>query len=124
MEVEPHDSRRSADIESLQRTQLAAERTWLAWWRSGIATAIAALGVGGLIPSVIDADRDLYIALGIGYALLSLAIFFAAYRRQASVEKQIAAQQSVSLNPRVVLALSLAGALLSLATVITLLAGS
>ncbi|MGH2744250.1 MAG: DUF202 domain-containing protein, partial [Thermoleophilaceae bacterium] len=33
-----------------RRTLLAAERTWLAWWRSGIAAATAAVAVGGVVP--------------------------------------------------------------------------
>jgi uncharacterized membrane protein YidH (DUF202 family) len=37
-------------IDPTRRTWLAAERTWLAWWRSGIAAAAAAIGVGRLVP--------------------------------------------------------------------------
>jgi inner membrane protein YidH len=36
-----------------RRTRLAAERTWLAWWRTGIAASAAALAVGGLVPQLV-----------------------------------------------------------------------
>ena len=42
-------------VDVTRRTRLAAERTWLAWWRSGIAAATAALAVGGLVPQLIEA---------------------------------------------------------------------
>ncbi|MBA3261818.1 MAG: DUF202 domain-containing protein [Thermoleophilaceae bacterium] len=46
-----------ADDDVTRRTRLAAERTWLAWWRSGIAAATAAVGVGGVLPSLVDGAR-------------------------------------------------------------------
>jgi uncharacterized membrane protein YidH (DUF202 family) len=30
-----------------RRTGLAAERTWLAWWRTGIGASAVPIGVGG-----------------------------------------------------------------------------
>ena len=42
-----------SDPESEHRTELAAERTWLAWWRTAIAAAVAGLGVGRLLPEVV-----------------------------------------------------------------------
>ena len=64
-----------ADDDVTRRTRLAAERTWLAWWRSGIAAATAAVGVGGVVPSLVDGSRTPYVVLGAGYALLAAVIF-------------------------------------------------
>jgi uncharacterized membrane protein YidH (DUF202 family) len=49
-----------ADRDVTRRTRLAAERTWLAWWRSGIAP------VGGVVPEQVDRalDRGDYEQLG------------------------------------------------------------
>ena len=58
-----------------RRTYLAAERTWLAWWRSGIAAAAAALAVGAVVPDVVEGAGWPYVALGCGYALASLTVF-------------------------------------------------
>lgn len=59
--------------EDLRRTQFAEERTLLAWWRTGIATAGVALAVGGVLPKLSDVARDRAVALGAGYAVLALS---------------------------------------------------
>ena len=48
-----------------RRTRLAAERTWLAWWRSGIAAAFRAGGVAGV---------GALMLLGLGVPLVIAAI--------------------------------------------------
>ena len=62
-------------VDVTRRTRLAAERTWLAWWRTGIAASAAALAVGGLVPQLVEGAQWPYVALGVGYALAALAIF-------------------------------------------------
>jgi len=57
-----------------RRTYFAEERTVLAWWRTGIASAAVALGVGGLVPQLGDLPRTRFLALGAGYG--ALALFF------------------------------------------------
>lgn len=58
-----------------RRTVLASERTWLAWFRTGIAVATAAIAVGGVIPRLVDSGRWGFIVLGFGYAVLAAGIF-------------------------------------------------
>ena len=79
----------AADDDVTRRTRSAAERTWLAWWRSGIAAATAAVGVGGVVPSLVDGERTPYVVLGAGYALLAAVIFVAAAVRQRQVERAL-----------------------------------
>jgi putative membrane protein len=55
-----------------RRTYFAEERTLLAWWRSGIASAAVALGVGAILPKLGDEPRARFIALGIGYGVLAV----------------------------------------------------
>ena len=62
----------SHSSEPLRRTQFAEERTLLAWWRTGIATAGVALAVGGILPKLSDLARDWAVALGVGYGVLAL----------------------------------------------------
>lgn len=111
---------RDIDIESVRRTELAAERTWLAWWRTGIAATATAIAVGGVVPRLVDGSRTPFVVLGCCYALLAVAIFVAAYRRQRTVLSSIEGEQPVNVNPNVVAALTLAGAVLALATVIVI----
>ena len=67
-----------------RRTHLAAERTWLAWWRTGLAAAGAAIGIGRFLPELID-GTTWPVVLGAGYGVLALGLMGAAAVRQARV---------------------------------------
>jgi uncharacterized membrane protein YidH (DUF202 family) len=108
----------SADDDVTRRTRLAAERTWLAWWRSGIAAATAAVGVGGVVPSLVDGGRTPYIVLGAGYAVLAAAIFVGAALRQRQVERALADGRYEDVGHWGVLALTLMATALALGTLV------
>src|SRR5829696_3340844 len=72
-----------------RRTRLAAERTWLAWWRSGIAAATASVAVGGVVPELVDDARIGYVVLGAGYALLATAVFVGAGLRERRLARSV-----------------------------------
>jgi len=55
-----------------RRTHFAEERTLLAWWRTGIATAAVAIGIGGLVPRLAGMPRARFVALGIAYGILAV----------------------------------------------------
>lgn len=105
-----------ADPDVTRRTLLAAERTWLAWWRSGIAAATAAVAVGGVVPELVDRGRTAYVILGAGYAGLATAVFAAAALRRHRVERALERGEFEAVGERGVLALTLVAMLLSLAT--------
>ena len=46
---------------------MAAERTWLAWWRTGLAATAGALAVGRLAPNLLHVASWPYVLLGCGY---------------------------------------------------------
>ena len=48
----------------VHRTQLAHERTYLAWWRTGLAGIAAGFAVGRVLPEVVGDTNWPYIALG------------------------------------------------------------
>jgi putative membrane protein len=106
----------SDDDDVTRRTRLAAERTWLAWWRSGIAAATAAVGVGGVVPSLVDGKRTPYIVLGAGYAVLAAVIFVGAALRQRQVERALADGRYEDVAHWGVLALTLMATALALGT--------
>ena len=57
----------------VHRTQLAHERTYLAWWRTGLAGIAAGFAVGRVLPEVVGGTNWPYIALGTGLAASGLA---------------------------------------------------
>jgi uncharacterized membrane protein YidH (DUF202 family) len=105
---------RESDV--TRRTRLAAERTWLAWWRSGIAAATAAVAVGGVVPGLVDGSRTPYIVLGAGYALLAAGVFVAAALRRREVERALDRADYQPLGEGGVVALTLVALVLALGT--------
>jgi inner membrane protein YidH len=99
-----------------RRTMLAAERTWLAWWRSGIAVGTAAIAVGGLVPQLVDGSRAPYEVIGGGYAVLAVLVFAGGARRYRRVRDQIESGGYAEVEPAWITALTVSAALLSLAT--------
>ena len=104
-----------------RRTVLAAERTWLAWWRTAIAVTGVAIAVGGLIPHLVDGSRAPYLILGAGYALLAIAIFTMAAVRHREVTRALTTDANIDPGMRWIYALTIAGGMLALATLIVVL---
>jgi uncharacterized membrane protein YidH (DUF202 family) len=109
------------DRDVTRRTHLAAERTWLAWWRSGIAAATAAVGVGGVVPELVGGSKTPYIALGAGYAALAAGVFVAAAVRRRQVDQALARGDYVGVGERGVLAFTLVAMALALATLVIII---
>jgi len=110
--VEPgtHDASR--------RTYLAEERTLLAWWRSGLAAFAVAVGVGRLLPALLDEDgHGPFVALGVAYALLGLGLVLFGSLRERAQAKALAEGGFAPLSRALVTALTAYLALLGLATI-------
>ena len=65
-----------------RRTRLAAERTWLAWWRTGIAATTASIAVGGLVLQLVE-GTGWPSSSSDGYALLAVSMFAGELRKRA-----------------------------------------
>jgi putative membrane protein len=105
-----------------RRTLLAAERTWLAWWRSGIAAATASVAVGGVVPELVDGGRTPYVLLGVGYAALAALVFALAAVRRRAVQRALERGGYESVGESWVLGLTVAAMLLALATLVVIVA--
>ncbi|HSL64140.1 MAG TPA: DUF202 domain-containing protein [Gaiellaceae bacterium] len=69
--TEPIDEAR----DPTRRTRLANERTFLAWWRSGLTAFAVAIGAGKLVPAVADdVEPWPYELLGSGFGALGAAL--------------------------------------------------
>jgi putative membrane protein len=111
-----------SDDDVTRRTRLAAERTWLAWWRSGIAAATAAVGVGGVVPQLVEGKGTAYALLGAGYAALAGAMFVGAAIRRRAVGRALDRGGFVDVGDRAVIALTVVATVLALGTLAVILA--
>jgi putative membrane protein len=64
----------SEDTGAARRTELARERTALAWWRSGITALGVSVAVGRVVPALGDSPQLPYSLLGTAYALVGLVM--------------------------------------------------
>jgi uncharacterized membrane protein YidH (DUF202 family) len=67
------------------RTYLAEERTLLAWRRSGLAAFAVSVGLGRVLPALLEEDgQGPFVALGVAYALVGLGlVLFGSLRERA-----------------------------------------
>ena len=112
----------SGDVEdAMRRTQLANERTYLAWLRSGLTALAVALAAGKLVPELSSGASWPYELLGVGYALLGIVLISYGHRRQSSVEAALRRGEWTPIDARVSAVLTVAGSLLGVATVVVVL---
>jgi putative membrane protein len=97
---------------------MAAERTWLAWWRTALTATAGALAVGRFAPQLLDVAPWPYMALGFGYAALALALLVYGALRQRTLERSIVDGVHAPLPFSLVAAFTVGGVLLVVATVV------
>ena len=108
--------------DATRRTRLAAERTYLAWLRSGLTALAVGLAAGKLVPELSDGASWPYELLGVGYSLLGIALIFYGHRRQYAVEAAVRRGEWAPLDARVAAAITAVGILLGAATIVVVLA--
>lgn len=102
---------------------MAAERTWLAWWRTALGTSVAAIGVGAALPRALDTGHSwAYATLGILYAIVAVALYVAGGLRQHRGDTAISRGDYDRLDGRLVLGFTGAGVLMALLTAVLLVA--
>jgi putative membrane protein len=104
--------------DATRRTRLANERTYLAWWRTGLTAFAVSLGAGKLVPALTDETRWPYVAVGVGFALLGVAFVAYGFARQRLVEQAIARGEYVRPDERVLGMLTAVGVVLGLALLV------
>ena len=101
--------------DATRRTRLANERTYLAWWRTGLTAFAVSLGTGKLVPALTDETQWPYLAVGIGFAILGVAFVAYGYRRMREVDAAIARGEYARPDARMLGLLAAAGVVLGLA---------
>jgi putative membrane protein len=111
-----------SDLDQARRTSMAAERTWLAWWRTALAASVGALGVGRLAPELLDVAAWPYVLLGCGYASLAVGLLIVGAQRQRELEQALRTGGHVPLRFRTVALFTVGGVALALMTVVFVIA--
>lgn len=110
------------ELDQARRTSMAAERTWLAWWRAAIAATAGALGVGRLAPEVLDVAPWPYVVLGCGYASLAIGLLLVGAQRQRELERALRTGAHHPLRFGTVQVFTVGGVALAVMTVVLVIA--
>jgi putative membrane protein len=105
-----------------QRTAMAAERTWLAWWRTALAATAGSLGVGRLAPELLGVASWPYMVLGAGYALMAVGLLLSGAYRMRHLNDAVRSGEQVPLQFWLVAVFTGGGVLLALTTIVLVLA--
>jgi len=107
--------------DATRRTRLANERTYLAWWRTGLTAIAVAIGIGRIAPEVSNVTRWPYEIVGAGFGLLGIAFIWLGYARARAVEEALDRGSFAPISTRLPSALFVAGAVLGIAVVLIVL---
>jgi uncharacterized membrane protein YidH (DUF202 family) len=121
-EVPPPVPTSPSDLDQVRRTSMAAERTWLAWWRTALGASAGALAVGRFAPELLDVAAWPYILLGCAYASLAVGLLIVGAQRQRELEKALRTDGHVPLQFRTVGFFTVGGVALAVMTVVLVLA--
>jgi putative membrane protein len=110
--------------DATRRTRLATERTYLAWWRTGLTAFAVAFGAGRIVPELTGGSVWPYAALGVAFGLVGLAFIAYGYVRQKQVDEALARGDYAPLDDRAAIIFAAAGLLLGLATIVLVIAGA
>ena len=104
-----------------RRTLLANERTFLAWWRTGLTALTAGIAAAQLVPELSDAEhRWPYTAVGMALcAIGTLCIVYGQWRRIA-VDRAIRAGDFAEPSALVTTVITAAGALIGIGLLVVI----
>jgi uncharacterized membrane protein YidH (DUF202 family) len=113
---------KSPEIDQARRTSMAAERTWLAWWRTALGATAGALAVGRFAPNLLGVASWPYILLGCCYAALAVGLLIVGAQRQHALEHALRTGGHAPLGFRTVGVFTVGGIALAVMTVVLVLA--
>jgi putative membrane protein len=116
--VSEHGIRFDEAGDATRRTRLANERTYLAWWRTGLTALAVSVGAGRLVPALTDGPHWPYAVLGIAYGIFGIVFIGYGYKRLHSVDQALARGEYARPDDRLTAALTVLGVLVGVATVL------
>jgi uncharacterized membrane protein YidH (DUF202 family) len=112
----------AADAETALNVGMAAERTWLAWWRTALVATAGALGVGRLARRLLHAAPAPYVVLGCCDAVLALALLIVGSRRHHALARALERGEAAPLTATTVTRFTVGGVVLATVTTVVVLA--
>ena len=124
MSNDPFDPDRPIDPRDYtRRTLLANERTYLAWWRTGITAIAAALAAARVVPELSNAKHEWpYTVMGVGFTLIGIICFVYGHIRREQVDRAVREGTFAELSHVVTLVISIGGAILAVGLVVLIIA--
>jgi putative membrane protein len=107
-------------VDASRRTRLANERTYLAWWRTGLASVAVGIGAGRIVPLLAHGVTWPYKVAGTGFEAIGVAFIALAFARHRQVEQALARGEFAPPDDRVMAALTVLGALFAVVLVVAL----
>jgi putative membrane protein len=109
--------------DATRRTRLANERTYLAWWRTGLTAFAVSLGVGKIVPVLSDSSEWPYQLLGAGFAVMGVLCVGYGYHRERAVDRAIRRGDFAPPDARATFGLTAFAVVLGLMTVLLIASG-
>ncbi len=109
--------------DATRRTRLANERTYLAWWRTGLAAFAVSIAAGRLVPEVAGGPQPLYSVVGVLFAVLGLLLIAYGRRRGREVDEAISEGRYLHADDRLLTLIAVLAAIGGLMLISLILIG-
>jgi putative membrane protein len=103
--------------DAARRTRLANERTYLAWWRTGLTSLAVCVALGRVVPGVSDVTAWPYQVVGAAYGIVGIGFILVAHVRVRMVERAVDRGDFARLDDRLATIMLAVGVALGAATV-------
>jgi putative membrane protein len=103
--------------DAMSRTRLANERTYLAWWRTGLTSMAVGIGAGKIAPEIAGGTGWPYVTVGAVFTILGIAFVGYGFWRLREVEAALSRGEFAPPDDRFMAVITAAGALLGLLTI-------
>jgi putative membrane protein len=111
-------------LDATRRTRLANERTYLAWWRTGLTSLAVALAAGKVVPQLTNESHTWpYQVVGSGFALLGIGCIVYALRRERQVEAALMRGEFVPPDRAWTMVMTVGGVVLGAFTLVLMATG-
>jgi inner membrane protein YidH len=108
-------------VDATRRTRLANERTYLAWWRTGLTALAVSIGAGKLVPTLSGGAAWPYQVVGVGFAIAGLALIAYGYVREKQVTEALDRNEFAGFDNRPALLFAVLGVLLGAGTILVVI---